>query len=105
MRVLVMTSFVHDEKIIPAIKAGATGYVLKESRPEELIRSIDKAYRGEYVLDPGMARKMGNDSSEIASGLVSISKTSAVLEVQHRSFPAVLSMRPKHTAHQPKPTY
>lgn len=67
VRVLVMTSFVHDEKIIPAIKAGATGYVLKESEPEELIRSIDKAYRGEYVLDPGMARKLRNYSSEIAA--------------------------------------
>src|SRR5512139_859234 len=38
-RVLVMTSFVHDEKIIPAINAGAIGYVLKESVPEQLIRS------------------------------------------------------------------
>jgi len=67
MRVLVMTSFVHDEKIIPALKAGATGYVLKETEPEELIRSIHKAYQGEYVLDPGMARKMRNDSSEITA--------------------------------------
>ena len=67
MRVLVMTSFVHDDKIIPAIKAGASGFVLKESEPEELIRSIHKAYRGERVLDPGMARKMRNDSSEIAA--------------------------------------
>jgi len=67
MRVLVMTSFVHDEKIIPALKAGATGYVLKETEPEELIPSIHKAYQGEYVLDPGMARKMRNDSSEITA--------------------------------------
>jgi two-component system, NarL family, response regulator LiaR len=65
MRVLVMTSFVHDEKIIPAINAGASGYVLKESVPEELIRSIHKAYRGERVLDPGMARKLRNERSEI----------------------------------------
>jgi len=64
MRVLVMTSFVHDEKIIPAIKAGASGYVLKESEPKELIRSIYKAYRGERVLGPGMARKLMNDSDE-----------------------------------------
>jgi two-component system, NarL family, response regulator LiaR len=65
MRVLVMTSFVHDEKIIPALKAGATGYVLKETEPEELIRSIYKVYRGEYVLDPGMARKLRNENDEI----------------------------------------
>jgi DNA-binding NarL/FixJ family response regulator len=67
MQVLVMTSFVHDEKIIPAIKAGASGYVLKESEPKELIRSIYKAYRGERVLGPGMARKLMNDSSEMAA--------------------------------------
>ena len=65
MRVLVMTSFVHDEKIIPALKAGASGYVLKESEPDELIRSIYKAHRGERVLDPGMAQKLRNDSHEI----------------------------------------
>lgn len=67
MRVLVMTSFVHDEKIIPAIKAGATGYVLKESEPEQLIRAIYAAYQGEYVLDPGMAWKLRNHSDEIAA--------------------------------------
>src|SRR5512139_3414026 len=59
MRVLVMTSFVHDEKILPAMKAGASGFVLKESEPEQLIRSIYKAYRCE--LDPGVAHKMRND--------------------------------------------
>jgi two-component system, NarL family, response regulator LiaR len=105
MRVLVMTSFVHDEKIAPAIRAGAAGYVLKETEPEELIRSIYKVYRGQYALDPGMARKLTNDGSEITSGLVSISETSAALEAQHRSFPAVLSVRRKYTAHQPKLTF
>jgi NarL family two-component system response regulator LiaR len=66
MRVLIMTSFVHDEKIIPAIKAGAIGYVLKESEPAELIRSIHKAHREEWVLDPGMARKWREESNEIS---------------------------------------
>jgi len=63
MRVLVMTSFVHDEKILPAMKAGASGFVLKESEPEQLIRSIYKAYRCE--LDPGTAQQLRNDSSEV----------------------------------------
>jgi two-component system, NarL family, response regulator LiaR len=65
MRVLVMTSFVHDEKILPALKAGASGYVLKETEPEQLIRSIHAAYRGECGLDPGMARKLRNDGDGI----------------------------------------
>ncbi len=58
MRVLVLTSFVGDEKIFPAIKAGALGYLLKDSEPAELIRSIYKVYRGEPSLHPNIARKM-----------------------------------------------
>jgi NarL family two-component system response regulator LiaR len=58
MRVLVLTSFVGDEKIFPAIKAGALGYLLKDSEPSELIRSIYKVYRGEPSLHSSIARKM-----------------------------------------------
>ncbi|MGE5376144.1 MAG: response regulator transcription factor [Bacteroidota bacterium] len=47
MRVLVMTSFACDEKIFPAIKAGALGYLLKESETGDLIWSIYKVHRGE----------------------------------------------------------
>jgi NarL family two-component system response regulator LiaR len=58
MRVLVLTSFVGDEKIFPAIKAGALGYLLKDSEPSELIRSIYKVDRGEPSLHSSIARKM-----------------------------------------------
>jgi NarL family two-component system response regulator LiaR len=58
VRVLVLTSFVGDEKIFPAIKAGALGYLLKDSEPTELIQSIYRVYRGEPSLHPIIARKM-----------------------------------------------
>jgi NarL family two-component system response regulator LiaR len=58
VRVLVLTSFVGDDKVFPAIKAGALGYLLKDSEPSELIRSIYKVYRGEPSLHPIIARKM-----------------------------------------------
>jgi NarL family two-component system response regulator LiaR len=58
VRVLVLTSFVGDEKIFPAIKAGALGYLLKDSDPTELIQSIYRVYRGEPSLHPIIARKM-----------------------------------------------
>ena len=57
-RVLVLTSFVGDDKIFPAIKAGALGYLLKDSEPYELIRAIYRVYRGEPSLDSVIARKM-----------------------------------------------
>ena len=58
MRVLVLTSFVGDEKIFPAIKAGALGYLLKDSEPSELIRAIYRVHRGEPSLHSSIARKM-----------------------------------------------
>jgi two-component system, NarL family, response regulator LiaR len=58
VRVLVLTSFVGDDKVFPAIKAGALGYLLKDSDPAELIRSIHKVHQGEPSLPPAIARKI-----------------------------------------------
>lgn len=62
--VLVLTSFVHDDKVFPAIKAGAQGYLLKESEPGELIQSIHRVYRGESALNPNIARKIIKEIQE-----------------------------------------
>ncbi len=64
LRVLVLTSFVHDDKVFSAIKAGAQGYLLKESEPAELIQSIRRVHRGEPSLDPGIARKIMKEIQE-----------------------------------------
>ncbi len=57
-RILVMTSFATDEKVLPAIKAGARGYLLKESAPEDLVQGIRQMQRGESSLHPVIARKV-----------------------------------------------
>ena len=56
VRILVLTSFSTDDKVFPAIKAGALGYLLKDSRPDELIESIRQVARGESWLHPTIAR-------------------------------------------------
>jgi NarL family two-component system response regulator LiaR len=57
-RILVLTSFATDDKVFPAIKAGALGYLLKDSTPEELVLAIRQVYRGESSLHPTIARKL-----------------------------------------------
>ncbi len=56
--ILVLTSFAADDKVFPAIKAGALGYLLKDSGPDELVQAIHQVYRGEPSLDPSIARKL-----------------------------------------------
>jgi NarL family two-component system response regulator LiaR len=57
-RVLVLTSFAADEKVFPAIKAGALGYLLKDSGPEALVNAIHQVSRGEPSLEPAIAHKV-----------------------------------------------
>jgi NarL family two-component system response regulator LiaR len=57
-KVLVLTSFAEDKRIIAAIEAGALGYLLKDSSPHELIRAVHTVYQGESSLHPTVAHKL-----------------------------------------------
>lgn len=58
VRILVLTSFATDDKVFPALKAGALGYLLKDSGPEELVQAIRQVYHGESSLHPSIARRL-----------------------------------------------
>jgi len=57
-KVIVLTSYADDEKIFPAIKAGAAGYLLKDIEPEELASGIRRVHQGEALLHPKVAARL-----------------------------------------------
>jgi two-component system, NarL family, response regulator LiaR len=57
-RAVVLTSFTDDDKLLPALRAGAAGYLLKNAQPAEVVRAIRAASAGEAVLDPTVAARL-----------------------------------------------
>jgi CheY-like chemotaxis protein len=56
--VMILTSFGEDDKVFPAIRAGAQGYLLKDIRPNELVQAVREAYQGKTQLHPEIAKKL-----------------------------------------------
>ncbi len=57
-RIIVMTSFSQDDKLFPAIKAGADGYLLKDTLANDLVDAVKSAFAGRSVLHPDVAQKL-----------------------------------------------
>jgi NarL family two-component system response regulator LiaR len=79
VRILVLTSFAEDEHLFPAIRAGALGYMLKESRPHELLTAIRDVAHGESSLHPAVARRLLQELAHPAA------PSAAEHEAEHRT--------------------
>lgn len=70
-RVLILTTYDTDRDVLPAVEAGATGYLLKDAPPDELRRAVRAAYAGQTVLAPAVAGTIlglvGNRNPDVLS--------------------------------------
>lgn len=80
-RILILTSFTEDAKIFASLEAGALGYLLKDSSPQELLRAIRDVHQGELSLHPTVARKMLQQHPPTVSTPANNSLTERELEV------------------------
>jgi len=71
-KVIALTSFAEDDKVFPAIQAGASSYLLKDVSPDELVEAIRAAHRGEARLHPNIARKL---MEQVQSGAPFVQQT------------------------------
>jgi NarL family two-component system response regulator LiaR len=65
-RVIVLTSFLDDDRLLPALEAGAAGYLLKNSQPSELARAVRAAHAGEAIIDPTVGARLVHALSDRA---------------------------------------
>jgi NarL family two-component system response regulator LiaR len=65
VRVIALTSFLDDDKLFPAVRAGAAGYLLKDVEPPELVKAIRTVHAGEGLLHPAVAARL---MEEVAAG-------------------------------------
>jgi DNA-binding NarL/FixJ family response regulator len=80
-KVLVLTSFVEDDKLFPAIRAGAAGYMMKDVAPEQLAEAIRTVHRGDPLLHPEVTRRLMSqlsDARRVPEGTVTIIFTDIV---------------------------
>ncbi len=81
VKIIVLTSFADDDKMLAAVKAGATGYLLKDAKPQELSDAIRAANRGEALVHPAVAARLMREVAARDSASPAHSLTARELEV------------------------
>jgi len=87
VHVVVLTSFSAREDVVAALDAGASGYLLKDAEPQELLAGVRAAARGDAPLAPRAAREMLTARAEEASGPELSPRESEVLQLVARGLP------------------
>jgi DNA-binding NarL/FixJ family response regulator len=90
IKVIILTSFGEQDKVIPAIRAGAHGYLLKDIAPDDLVRALRQAYRGQVQLHPDVTKELMTAIAEGETSPAGRAQTPAVDELTAREFEVLL---------------
>jgi NarL family two-component system response regulator LiaR len=80
-KIIIVTSFLDDEKVYPALEAGATSYMLKTSKASEIANAVRATYQGQSVLEPEVTGKMMVKMRQKSTQLPHEELTSRELEI------------------------
>lgn len=82
-KILILTSFIDDEKVYPALEAGASGYLLKTSSASEIAEAIRRTYSGEEIIEEEVSNKIKEDELNGDRRKLHESLTNREIEVLH----------------------
>lgn len=80
-KIIILTSFIDDEKVYPAMDAGASGYLLKTSSAKEIAEAIRRTHMGEEIIEEEVSQKLSNKNKEIKQRILHDDLTNRELEV------------------------
>ena len=82
-KILILTSFIDDEKVYPAMEAGASGYLLKTSSASEIAEAIRRTYSGEAIIEEEVSEKLKENEKNGGRHNLHEDLTGRELEVLH----------------------
>ena len=82
-KILILTSFLDDEKVYPAMEAGASGYLLKTSSASDIAKAIRRTYSGEAIIEEAVSEKLEEKEKNGDTRRLHEDLTSRELEVLH----------------------
>lgn len=80
-KIIILTSFIDDEKVYPAMEAGASGYLLKTSSAKEIAEAIRRTYMGEEIIEDEVSEKLSTKNERINQRILHHDLTNRELEV------------------------
>jgi len=82
-KILILTSFIDDEKVYPAMEAGASGYLLKTSSASEIAEAIRRTHAGEAIIEEEVSQKLEDDEQNGDRRILHEDLTNREFEVLH----------------------